>query len=77
MPADVNGAALGLLEAGVGIGEIARRCGFADHSAFSRTFRGVTGASPREWREDVAHDPLHESASPVHAQPKTPEAGET
>ena len=63
--------------AGVGIGEIARRCGFADHSAFSRTFRGVTGASPRDWREDVAHDPLHESASPVHAQPKTPEAGET
>lgn len=54
--------------AGLAISTIAQRCGFTDHSAFSRTFRGVTGTSPREWREER----VHESARPVHAQHTTP-----
>ncbi|MFM7603898.1 MAG: helix-turn-helix domain-containing protein [Prosthecobacter sp.] len=30
--------------------EIALNCGFADHSAFTRAFRSVTGHSPSEYR---------------------------
>ncbi|WP_432571516.1 AraC family transcriptional regulator [Kineococcus sp. SYSU DK005] len=35
---------------GVSIAVIARRCGFADHSHFSRRFRQAFGLSPTEWR---------------------------
>ena len=34
----------------VSVAAIARRCGFADHSTFSRAFRGEFGCSPTEWR---------------------------
>ena len=33
------------------IAAVARRCGFADSSHFSRRFRESFGTSPREWRE--------------------------
>ena len=33
------------------IGEIARRCGFADEAYFARRFRQWHGQSPRAWRE--------------------------
>lgn len=39
-----------LRETGSSIAEIALDCGFADHSAFTRTFRAVTSYSPREYR---------------------------
>jgi AraC-like DNA-binding protein len=32
------------------IAQIALDCGFADHSAFTRAFRAVTGMSPSEYR---------------------------
>jgi AraC-like DNA-binding protein len=39
-----------LLESDATIAEIALNCGFADHSAFTRAFRAVTGHSPSEHR---------------------------
>jgi len=35
---------------GASIASVARRCGFADGSHFSRRFREAFGTSPREWR---------------------------
>jgi PAS domain S-box-containing protein len=43
-----------LLETDTSIAEIALDCGFADHSAFTRAFRAVTGMSPSEHRR-LAH----------------------
>ncbi len=43
-------AAAGLLAEEVPITEIALRCGYADHSAFSRQFRALTGLSPSAYR---------------------------
>ena len=39
-----------LCETDASIAQIALDCGFADHSAFTRTFRAVTGTSPTEHR---------------------------
>jgi len=39
-----------LLATGERIGEIARRCGFADEAYFARRFRQWHGLSPRAWR---------------------------
>ena len=39
-----------LLETDSSIAEVALACGFTDHSAFTRTFRAVTGMSPSEHR---------------------------
>ncbi len=39
-----------LLESDASVAEIALNCGFADHSAFTRAFRAVTGHSPSEYR---------------------------
>jgi AraC-like DNA-binding protein len=42
------------------ITEIALRCGYADHSAFSRQFRALTGLSPSTYRN--AQAPNHRAA---------------
>lgn len=39
-----------LLETNASVADIALECGFIDHSAFTRTFRAVTGLSPTEHR---------------------------
>ncbi len=39
-----------LCETAASIAQIALDCGFADHSAFTRTFRAITGTSPTEYR---------------------------
>jgi AraC-like DNA-binding protein len=39
-----------LRETDSSIAEIALNCGFADHSAFTRAFRAVTGHSPSQYR---------------------------
>jgi len=39
-----------LRETDASIAEIALECGFADHSAFTRAFRAVTGMSPSQFR---------------------------
>jgi AraC-like DNA-binding protein len=39
-----------LCETDASVAQIALDCGFADHSAFTRTFRAVTGTSPTEHR---------------------------
>jgi AraC-like DNA-binding protein len=36
-----------------GIGELARQCGFVNSAHFSRTFRKLTGTTPREFRDGV------------------------
>jgi AraC-like DNA-binding protein len=35
----------------VTVGEIGRRCGFADPSHFVREFRAATGSTPALWRQ--------------------------
>lgn len=44
------GEASRLLQEDLSITEIALRCGYTDHSAFSRQFKAMTGASPSEYR---------------------------
>lgn len=39
-----------LRESNASVSDIALECGFTDHSAFTRTFRAVTGLSPTEYR---------------------------
>jgi len=51
------------------IAEVARRTGFSDAGAFSRAFRGWTGASPSRWRQSVGRSPDAPSlADPVHVR---------
>lgn len=45
------GEASRLLLQDLSITEIAMRCGYTDHSAFSRQFRALTGFSPSQYRE--------------------------
>jgi AraC family transcriptional regulator len=35
--------------------EVALESGFSDQAAFSRTFKGVVGASPGKWQREVTH----------------------
>lgn len=41
-----------LLHTHLSVSEIAQRCGFYDHSAFSRAFKKSTGASPIDFRKE-------------------------
>jgi AraC-like DNA-binding protein len=41
-----------LLDHDLPITEIALRCGYTDHSAFSRQFRALTSLSPSQYREN-------------------------
>jgi AraC-like DNA-binding protein len=45
------GEASRLLQQDLSITEIALRCGYTDHSAFSRQFRALTGFSPSQYRD--------------------------
>lgn len=51
--------AVHLLEGALSITEIAAACGYADHSAFSRTFKHITGLSPRQFRKHTSHHKKH------------------
>jgi len=48
------GEASRLLQHDLPITEIALRCGYTDHSAFSRQFRALTGLTPSQFRESHA-----------------------
>jgi len=43
------------------VAAIAQQCGFTDHSAFTRTFRSLTGITPSEFRKRN-----HDSADEIH-----------
>ena len=43
-----------LIETGEGVAQIAYACGFESLSHFNRCFRGLTGASPREFRQNYS-----------------------
>lgn len=47
------GAATQLLTENLAITEIALRCGYTDHSAFSRQFKAHTGIPPSQYRESL------------------------
>ncbi|PAU52957.1 AraC family transcriptional regulator [Pseudomonas indica] len=49
------GAASSLLASDLPITEIALRCGYTDHSAFSRQFKAHTGFSPSQYRDTLPH----------------------
>ena len=51
------GAASRLLQDERPITEIALRCGYTDHSAFSRQFKTLTGLSPSQYRDSQRRDP--------------------
>ncbi|MCD4485577.1 AraC family transcriptional regulator [Chromobacterium vaccinii] len=42
-----------LLHEDMAITEVALRCGYADHSAFSRQFKALTGLTPRQYRQQL------------------------
>jgi AraC-like DNA-binding protein len=45
--------AISLLSQDISITEISLKCGYSDHSAFSRKFKEVTQMSPSEFKERV------------------------
>lgn len=47
-----------LLHLDLSITDVAQRCGYTDHSAFSRQFRALTGLSPTQYRD--GHSAAHE-----------------
>ena len=46
----VEAASRLLLESDERVADIALRCGYADHSAFTRQFKATTGMTPRQFR---------------------------
>ena len=44
-----------LLHTDMPITEVALQCGYTDHSAFTRQFKGLTGFTPRQYRQATGH----------------------
>ena len=40
-----------LRDPALSVAQVAHACGYSDHSAFTRTFRAVTGLSPQAYRQ--------------------------
>jgi AraC family transcriptional regulator len=47
--------AKGMLKDARPLTEVAIACGFADQSHFTRTFRAMTGSTPRRFRDALSH----------------------
>ena len=44
-------AAMAMLETGLSVTEISARCGYSDHSAFTRQFKALVGLVPSEFKK--------------------------
>lgn len=44
-------AAMAMLETGLSVTEISARCGYSDHSAFTRQFKALVGLAPSEFKK--------------------------
>ena len=44
-------AAMAMLETGLSVTEISVRCGYSDHSAFTRQFKALVGLAPSEFKK--------------------------
>lgn len=44
-------AAMAMLETGLSVTEISARCGYSDHSAFTRQFKALVGLAPTEFKK--------------------------
>lgn len=44
-------AAMAMLETGLSVTEISARCGYSDHSAFTRQFKSLVGLSPSQFKK--------------------------
>ena len=44
-------AAMAMLETGLSVTEISSRCGYSDHSAFTRQFKALVGFVPSEFKK--------------------------
>jgi len=51
MKARLERASLLLRQTGLTVSAVAHQCGYADHSAFTRLFRGAVGLTPTQYRE--------------------------
>jgi AraC-like DNA-binding protein len=59
-----------LLQTALPIVEVALRCGYTDHSAFTRQFKALTGFSPRQYRQAMGLDAGRSSAGTGLHRPK-------
>jgi AraC-like DNA-binding protein len=50
----IDAASRLLQEGGASVAEIAHRCGYSDHSAFTRQFKATVGIAPVAFRERAA-----------------------
>jgi AraC-like DNA-binding protein len=52
--------------------EICYRVGFRDLAHFNRTFKRLTGATPNQYRQSAAAQPVHTVPSPAILHPSQP-----
>ncbi|WP_019011159.1 AraC family transcriptional regulator [Deinococcus aquatilis] len=64
--ARLNAAVELLRRPGLSISEIAHACGYADHSAFTRKFRTVTGITPQAYRDRILTRQEDSRSKPAH-----------
>lgn len=54
-----------MLQSTSSLSQIALACGFTDQAHFTRTFGGVTGSTPSQWRRTAARSSVQNGAIPA------------